>query len=94
MRGPHRDTVIAANGSRTTQKATAAANTKFDCFYVYPTVSSETSTNADLRVQPAEQDVAEAQASRFSQVCRVWAPMYRQETLAALLCSPRPRPPR
>jgi len=26
-----------------------------------------------------------AQASRFSTVCRVWAPMYRQETLAGLL---------
>jgi hypothetical protein len=80
-------TVIAANGSRTTQNATAAANPKFDCFYIYPTVSSETSTNSDLRIQPAEQDAAEEQASRFSQVCRVWAPMYRQETLAALLTS-------
>jgi len=80
-------TVIAANGSRTTQNPAAAANPKFDCFYVYPTVSSEASTNADLRIQPAEQDVAEAQASRFSQVCQVWAPMYRQETLTALLGS-------
>ena len=80
-------TVIAANGSRSPQNATAAANPKFDCFYIYPTVSSETATNADLRIQPAELEVAQAQASRFSQVCRVWAPMYRQETLAALLTS-------
>jgi hypothetical protein len=76
--------VIAANGSRTTQAAEPAKSSKFDCFYVYPTVSTETSTNSDLRIQPAEQDTAEAQASRFSQVCRVWAPMYRQETLSAL----------
>ena len=80
-------TVIAANGARTTQNASAAANSKFDCFYVYPTVSGETTANSDLRIQPAEQLAAEAQASRFSQVCRVWAPMYRQETLAALLSS-------
>ena len=80
-------TVIAANGSRTTQNATAATTTKFDCFYVYPTVSSEASANADLRIQPVEQEVAEAQASRFSPLCRVWAPMYRQETLTALLSS-------
>jgi hypothetical protein len=80
-------TVIAANGSRTTQSASVAANSKFDCFYVYPTVSGESSTNADLSIQPAEQAAAQAQASRFSQVCRVWAPMYRQETLAGLLSS-------
>jgi Protein of unknown function (DUF3089) len=78
-------TVIAANGTRTTQLAEPAKSSKFDCFYVYPTVSTETSTNSDLQIQPAERDVAEAQASRFSQVCRVWAPMYRQETLSALL---------
>jgi hypothetical protein len=52
-----------------------------DCFYVYPTVSNETTANADLAVQPEETAVAVAQASRFSQVCRVWAPMYRQRTL-------------
>ena len=57
----------------------------FDCFYVYPTVSTETSDNADLRVQSAEVNAAIAQAARFSQVCRVWAPMYRQVTLAALV---------
>lgn len=80
-------TVISATGARTTQNASDASNPKFDCFYVYPTVSSETSSNSDLAIQPAETDVAEAQASRFSQVCRVWAPMYRQETLSALLSS-------
>jgi hypothetical protein len=80
-------TVISASGARTTQASSDATNPKFDCFYVYPTVSSETSANSDLRIQPAETEVAEAQASRFSQVCRVWAPMYRQETLSALLSS-------
>jgi hypothetical protein len=48
-------------------------------------VSTESSDNADLRVQPAEVDVAITQASRFSRVCRVWAPMYRQRTVASLL---------
>jgi hypothetical protein len=79
--------VVAANGSHKTQTATDSTSTKFDCFYIYPTVSTETSANSDLRIQPAEQDTAEAQASRFSQVCRVWAPMYRQETVSALLTS-------
>ncbi len=57
---------------------------RFDCFYVYPTVSSEQTDNADLTVQPAEEAAALVQASRFSQRCTVWAPMYRQATVAAL----------
>jgi hypothetical protein len=61
---------------------------KFDCFYVYPTVSLESSLNADLKVQKTEIAAAEAQASRFSTVCRVWAPMYRQITLAGLETDP------
>ncbi|MDQ2726007.1 MAG: DUF3089 domain-containing protein [Actinomycetota bacterium] len=57
----------------------------FDCFYVYPTVSPEPSDNADLRIQPAETQAAQGQASRFSQICDVWAPMYRQVTLSGLV---------
>ncbi|HEY1650408.1 MAG TPA: DUF3089 domain-containing protein [Acidimicrobiales bacterium] len=77
-------TVVPAAGARTTQRAPDDAASKFDCFYVYPTVSSEKSANANLKVQPAEVAAAVAQASRFSQVCRVWAPMYRQRTAASL----------
>jgi hypothetical protein len=58
---------------------------RFDCFYVYPTVSTESTMNADLAIQPAETGVAIAQASRFSQVCRVYAPIYRQVTQDGLL---------
>jgi Protein of unknown function (DUF3089) len=53
---------------------------EFDCFYVYPTVSSENAANTGLAVQKAEIDVAAVQASQFSQVCNVWAPMYKSET--------------
>ena len=56
----------------------------FDCFYVYPTVSAEPSLNSDLAIQKEETDIAIEQASRFSSVCNVWAPMYRQATKAAL----------
>ena len=47
---------------------------------MYPTVSAETTDNANLVVQRAEIAAAVAQVSRFSQVCNVWAPMYRQAT--------------
>ncbi|MGH8959911.1 MAG: DUF3089 domain-containing protein [Jatrophihabitantaceae bacterium] len=78
-------TVVPANGPRTIGQGHANAGSAFDCFYVYPTVSTQPSDNATLQVQPAETDVAIAQASRFSQVCRVWAPMYRQRTDESLL---------
>ncbi|WP_063051845.1 DUF3089 domain-containing protein [Nocardia arthritidis] len=55
-----------------------------DCFYVYPTVSSEPTPNSDTGVTPEVRAVAEQQAARFSQVCRVFAPVYRQRTLTAL----------
>jgi DUF3089 family protein len=80
-----RASVVPAHGATTIQDAQASTSSAFDCFYVYPTVSTESSDNADLRVQAAEVGAAIAQAARFSQVCRVWAPMYRQVTLAGLV---------
>ena len=76
--------VIGPSGESVPEIAVTPKAVPFDCFYVYPTVSPETGPNADLRVQPAETAVAEEQASRFSSVCQVWAPMYRQVTLQAL----------
>jgi hypothetical protein len=52
-----------------------------DCFYVYPTVSGQTTGNANLQIDPEEQSIALYQAARYSQYCRVYAPMYRQVTL-------------
>lgn len=77
-------TVEQANGATSVQHPAPARSSRFDCFYVYPTVSLQKAANADLRVQPSEMAAARSQASPFSQVCRVWAPMYRQVTLAEL----------
>jgi hypothetical protein len=63
----------------------APARRRFDCFYVYPTVSDERTTVADRRVEPEERSIALYQAARFSQYCRVFAPVYRQVTVPALL---------
>ena len=81
---PQTATVIPASGARTVQNGHTNPASRFDCFYVYPTVSREKSANANLTVQPAEVDAAIAQVSRFSSVCRVWAPMYHQVTVTAL----------
>jgi Protein of unknown function (DUF3089) len=78
-------TSVTASGSETTSTPPLATDSKFDCFYVYPTVSSQSTPNADLKVQEPETAAAIDQASQFSQVCRVWAPMYRQRTVATLI---------
>jgi Protein of unknown function (DUF3089) len=75
---------VAASGATKAVPAAPDPSSKFDCFYVYPTVSTQKKANANLKIQPAEIAAAVSQASRFSQVCRVWAPMYRQRTAASL----------
>jgi hypothetical protein len=76
--------VTGGGATRPVVSPTLPVASRFDCFYVYPTVSSEPGDNADLAVQPAERAAAIVQASRFSQLCTVWAPMYRQVTVAGL----------
>jgi DUF3089 family protein len=58
----------------------ANPNPPVDCFYVYPTVSAETSLLSNLKIQPAETDVALYQAAYYQGVCRMYAPMYHQVT--------------
>lgn len=80
-------TSVPASGSRVAAGLTSVhppATKKFDCFFVYPTASTERSENSNLVVQANETDVAIDEASMFSQVCTVWAPMYRQATVQAL----------
>ncbi len=66
------------------QHPTAVKNPKIDCFYVYPTVSDQKGPLANLQIDPEERSIALYQAARYSQYCRVYAPMYRQVTVPAL----------
>jgi hypothetical protein len=68
----------------------AVKNAPIDCFYVYPTVSDQKTVNANLHVDPEERSIALYQAARYSQYCRVYAPMYRQITLTSLLSNKPP----
>jgi hypothetical protein len=63
---------------------------RIDCFYLYPTVSDQETPNANLHIDPEERSIALYQAARYSQRCRVYAPMYRQLTLNAILGSDPP----
>ena len=66
------------------EHASPAADPAADCFYVYPTVSKQSGVVANLHIDPSEMAVARIQASRFSEVCKVYAPIYPQLTLHAL----------
>ncbi len=78
-------TTIGADGGRT-RGAPQVADPKapIDCFYVYPTVSNDPGGNSDMQAGPEELGVAFAQFSPFRTQCRLFAPLYRQVTLAAL----------
>jgi Protein of unknown function (DUF3089) len=76
-------TVVQPDGTTQVVRGKPAKRPPVDCFYVYPSVSAQPTVNADLNVDPELTAVAEAQASLFSQVCRVFAPVYRQLTVVA-----------
>jgi hypothetical protein len=77
-------TIYTPEGESRVDNPPLPADPNVDCFYVYPTVSEQQGPNSNKAVEPQERSIAQYQASRFSQTCRVWAPMYRQQTLAAL----------
>lgn len=78
-------TVVASDGTRTRESFTPARSPRADCFYVYPTVSTAPADNAPLAVTSEVSAAVHAQAARFSSVCRLFAPVYRQVTLRGLL---------
>jgi len=77
-------TVISANGKLTREPWAGNPKAPIDCFYVYPTVSMDPTPNSDMVAGEEELNVVRVQAARFGSQCRVYAPLYRQVTLAAL----------
>lgn len=78
-------TALNANGYGSVGQSVPRKDARIDCFYVYPTVSADQGDSSDLVPGPQEMGVAAVQFARFSSVCRTFAPIYRQATLAALL---------
>jgi hypothetical protein len=77
-------TIVAPTGKFKKESFKAAKNAPIDCFYVYPTVSLDQTGNSDMTAGQEEHNVILQQFARFSSVCRVYAPLYRQVTLTAL----------
>src|SRR5215468_223828 len=77
-------TVITADGKLSRETWKADPNAPIDCFYVYPTVSTDPAPNSDMTPDAAEMNVVRQQFARFASKCRPYAPVYRQVTLAGL----------
>lgn len=77
-------TTIHADGSTTVEEWHADPDAPVDCFYVYPTISFDQSDVSDRAAGDEERFVTLNQAARLGQVCRVFAPVYRQRTLRGL----------
>ncbi|RMI28710.1 DUF3089 domain-containing protein [Nocardia stercoris] len=71
-------------GAVTPDRPATDADRPVDCFYVYPTVSNQISLHGDPVAAPEYRSIAEFQAARFSSMCRVFAPVYREVPLAGL----------
>ena len=80
----HTTTVVAADGKLTRETWAADPGAPIDCFYVYPTVSTDPTPNSDMNADPAETNVIRQQFARFASKCRPYAPLYRQVTLVGL----------
>ena len=79
------NTAVFADGTTEVQPHVAAVDPAFDCFYVYPTVSSDSGLNSDREVGVEETFTVLNQVARLNAVCRVYAPVYRQVTVVGLL---------
>ena len=77
-------TVVSADGKLTKETWKTDPNAPIDCFYVYPTISTDPGQNSDMTADPAEINVIKQQFARFASKCRPYAPLYRQITLTGL----------
>lgn len=77
-------TVISADGKETHEEWVGNPDAEIDCFYVYPTVSTDPGGNSTMTLGMEEKAVVRVQFARFASKCRVYAPLYRQVTLTAL----------
>lgn len=82
--GPVLRTAVQTDGSTSAEAFAANPTAPIDCFYVYPTISLDPDINSGLTAGPGEQRAVSQQFAAFASVCRPYAPMYRQVTLAGL----------
>jgi Protein of unknown function (DUF3089) len=75
---------VTPGGSSSRADLEIAKGPPIDCFYLYPTTSSDPGPLADFDVDDSEESAVRAQAAPFATTCRVFAPTYRQIPLAVV----------
>lgn len=78
------ETVVTATGATSVIDPKRNPKPAVDCFYVYPTVSSQPGPNATLDVDPEIYEIARQQAAQFTRNCRMFAPVYPQYTVISI----------
>jgi hypothetical protein len=82
---PLSTTALHPNGYGSNGPSIVASDPPVDCFYVYPTVSSDPGLNSDMVAGREERLATETQFARFASVCRTFAPVYRQMTTSSVI---------
>jgi len=82
-------TELRANGAPVLEGHTVDPDPPVDCFYIYPTVDLSTTpgNHTDFSDIRPMLDPLLSQAARFTQSCRVFAPLYRQATIGSYVGS-------
>ncbi len=85
LNNPLDATALLADGSVEIEHHQAAADPEVDCFYVYPTVDLTLTpgNHTDFSDLKPMLDPLLSQVARFTQSCRVFAPLYRQATIGS-----------
>lgn len=81
--------MVGPDGTFSKRTYKADPDAPVDCFYVYPTVSRESTPDSDMTIRPEEQRVALMQFARFGARCKLYAAMYRQITVVGLRAAMR-----
>lgn len=81
---PTTATIFEPNGGRRIETYAPDPAAAIDCFYLYPTVSTVRRAYSPIAATADEIVAARIQFARFASVCRPFAPLYRQVTLAGL----------
>ncbi len=85
-------TIVRFDGGLELEPFKADPKPTIDCFYVYPTVSTDPGILATMKVEREETTVITQQFARFGASCRTFAPLYRQFTLTALVAAMQGKP--
>ncbi|HUJ62578.1 MAG TPA: DUF3089 domain-containing protein [Kofleriaceae bacterium] len=88
-RGDLATTELLPDGGKLVRAHAPATDAPVDCFYIYPTIDLNLipGNHVDFSNLASFRKTAGAQIARLSEVCNIYAPLYRQATIATYVSS-------